>query len=139
MISDDIRWVQRFNSYKKAFATLERSVVAAQERKLNEMEEQGLVQSFEFTFELSWKLLKDYLESKGFKDFHGSKDTLKLAFQEGLISDGELWMEMIDNRNRSSHTYDESIAKHIISLVLSKYFSKFKELSEKMNCYLPKG
>ena len=134
---DDIRWIQRFNNYKKALAALERSVVAAKERKLNEMEEQGLVKGFEFTFELSWKLLKDYLESKGFKDFHGSKDTFKLAFQESLISEGEIWMEMIDNRNRSSHTYEESIARQIISLVISKYFSKFKELSEKMNSYLP--
>ena len=125
----DVRWVQRLNSYKKALAALERN--------LNEMEEQGLIQGFEFTFELSWKLLKDYLETKGFKDFHGSKDTFKLAFQEGLISDGELWMEMLDNRNRSSHTYEENIARQIISLVLSKYFSKFKELSEKMSCYLP--
>ncbi len=137
-MSDDVRWIQRFNSYKKAFAALERAVVAAQERKLNEMEEQGLVQSFEFTFELSWKVLKDYLESKGFKDFHGSKDSFKLAFQEGLINDGEIWMEMIDNRNRSSHTYEEGIARLIISLVISKYFLKFKELSEKMNSYLPK-
>ena len=116
---------------------MERSVFAAQERDLNEMEEQGLVQSFEFTFELSWKLLKDYLESKGFKDFHGSRDSFRLAFQEGLISDGEIWMEMIDSRNRSSHTYDENIAKEIISLVLSKYFCKLKALSGKMHSYLP--
>jgi len=136
-MSDDVRWIQRFNSYKKALTTLERSVVAARKRNLNEMEEQGLVKGFEFTFELSWKLLKDYLETKGFKDFHGSKDTFKLAFQEGLISDGETWMEMIDTRNRSSHTYEENIAKEIISLVLSKYFLKFKELSKKMNSYLP--
>ena len=136
---DDIRWIYRFNSYKKALAVLERSIAAAQERDLNEMEEQGLIKGFEFTFELSWNLLKDYLESKGFKDFHGSKDTFKLAFQEGLISDGEIWMEMIDNRNRSSHTYEESIARQIISLVLSKYFPKFKELSEKMSCCLPQG
>jgi nucleotidyltransferase substrate binding protein (TIGR01987 family) len=136
---DDIRWIQRFNNYKKALAVLERSVATAQERNLNEMEEQGLVQGFEFTFELSWKLLKDFLESKGLKDFHGSKDSFKLAFQEGIISDGEIWMEMIDNRNRSSQTYEESIARQIISLVISKYFSKFKELSEKMNSYLPQG
>jgi len=136
---DDIRWIYRFNSYKKALAVLERSIAAAQERDLNEMEEQGLIKGFEFTFELSWNLLKDYLESKGFKDFHGSKDTFRLAFQEGLISDSELWMEMIDNRDRSSHTYEESIAKQIISLVLSTYYTKFKELSEKMNCYLPQG
>jgi nucleotidyltransferase substrate binding protein (TIGR01987 family) len=134
---DDTRWIQRFNSYKKALATLERAVVAAKERNLNEMEEQGLVKGFEFTFELSWKLLKDYLESKGFKDFHGSKDTFKLAFQEGLISDGEIWMDMRDNRNRSSHTYEESISRQLISLVLSKYFLKFKEQFEKMNRYLP--
>ncbi|MDR0310177.1 MAG: nucleotidyltransferase substrate binding protein [Acidobacteriota bacterium] len=137
MITDDIRWIQRFNSYKKALAVLERTVAAAQERKFNEIEEQGLIQGFEFTFELSWKLLKDYLESKGFTDFHGSKDTFRLAFQEGLISDGPAWMEMIDNRNRSSRTYEESVAKQISHLVLSKYFLKFKELSEKMNYYLP--
>jgi len=137
--TDDIRWLQRLDSYKKALAVLERSVIAAQQRKLNEIEEQGLIQGFEFTFELSWKLLKDYLESKGFKDFHGSKDTLKLAFQEGLICDGELWMGMIDSRNRSSHTYEESIAKEINSLVISKYFLKLKELLEKMSCYLPHG
>ena len=135
--SADIRWVQRFESYKKALASLERSVISAEERDLNEMEEQGLVKGFEFTFELSWKLLKDYLESRGFKDFHGSKDTFRLAFQEGLISEGEIWMEMIDSRNRSSHTYEESIAKQIISLVLSKYFTKFKDLLNKMTCYLP--
>jgi len=138
-MENDIRWVQRFDSYKKALAALERSVEAAKSRSLNELEEQGLIQGFEFTFELSWKLLKDYLESKGFKDFHGSKDTFKLAFQEGLISDGELWMEMIENRNRSSHTYDLNIAKQIISAVISKYFSKFKELSEKMDFYSQKG
>jgi len=138
-MENDIRWVQRFDSYKKALAALERSVEAAKSRSLNELEEQGLIQGFEFTFELSWKLLKDYLESKEFKDFHGSKDTFKLAFQEGLISDGELWMEMIENRNRSSHTYDLNIAKQIISAVISKYFSKFKELSDKMDFYLQKG
>jgi len=138
-MENDIRWVQRFDSYKKALAALERSIEVAKGRSLSELEEQGLIQGFEFTFELSWKLLKDYLESKGFKDFHGSKDTFKLAFQEGLISDGELWMEMIENRNRSSHTYDLNIARQIISAVVSKYFSKFKELSEKMNFYLKKG
>jgi len=138
-MESDIRWVQRFNSYKNALATLERSVDVAQSRSLSELEEQGLIQGFEFTFELSWKLLKDYLESKGFKDFHGSKDTFKLAFQEGLIGDGELWMEMIESRNRSSHTYDMKIARQINSAVVSKYFSKFKELLEKMNSYLQKG
>jgi len=138
-MESDIRWVQRFNSYRNALATLERSVAVAQSRNLNELEEQGLIQGFEFTFELSWKLLKDYLESKGFKDFHGSKDTLKLAFQEGLISEGELWMEMIENRNRSSHTYDLNIARQINSAIISTYLSKFKELSEKMNFYLQKG
>ena len=136
-MEEDIRWKQRFQNFKKALKTITNAVELADSRNLSDLEKQGLIQGFEFTFELSWKLLKDYLESKGFKDFHGSKDTFKLAFQEELISDGELWMEMIDNRNRSSHTYEESVAKEIISLVLSKYFLKFKELSEKMSCYLP--
>ena len=87
---DDTRWIQRFSMNKKMLAVLERSITAANERILNEMEEQGLIKGFEFTFELSGNLLKKYLESKGFKDFHGSKDAFKLAFQEGLISDGEL-------------------------------------------------
>ncbi|MDR2581963.1 MAG: nucleotidyltransferase substrate binding protein [Fibromonadaceae bacterium] len=138
-MENDIRWVQRFDSYKKALATLERSVEAAKSRDLNELEEQGLIKGFEFTFELSWNLLKDYLESKGFIDFYGPKDTFRLAFQEGLISDGELWMEIIENKNRSLHTYYIDIARQIISAIMSKYVLKFKELSEKMDFYFQKG
>lgn len=82
--SYDTRWKQRLENYKKALGILERGAVLATERELNELERQGLIQGFEFTHELAWNLLKDYLESHGFQDFHGSKDTVVSRFARGL-------------------------------------------------------
>lgn len=137
-MADDTRWIQRHNSYCKALRTLESAVELSQTRQLSDLEEQGLIQGFEFTFELAWKLLKDYLESKGFSGFHGSRDTFRLAFNEGLITNGKLWMEMIDDRNRTVHTYDEVVADSISSFVISDYILLFISLRDEMNKYLPK-
>jgi nucleotidyltransferase substrate binding protein (TIGR01987 family) len=137
-MSYDIRWVHRYNNYCKALKTLEDAVELSQTRNLSDLEEQGLIQGFEFTFELSWKLLKDYLESKGFTDFHGSRDTFRLAFSQGLITDGVSWMKMIDDRNRTAHTYDEAVAEAVSSLVISDYISLFVTLRDEMKKYLPK-
>jgi len=135
---NDTRWVQRYNSYCKALKTLESAVALSKTRILSDLEEQGLIQGFEFTFELAWKLLKDFLEAKGFANFHGSRDTFRLAFEEGLITNGKLWMEMIDDRNRTSHTYDEEVADSISSFVISDYILLFINLRAEMTKYLPK-
>jgi nucleotidyltransferase substrate binding protein (TIGR01987 family) len=132
----DIRWQQRFDSYKKALATLERAVAIAEERPFSELEEQGLIKGFEFTHELSWNLLKDFIESKGFVGIHGSRDTTRIAFREGYIENGEVWMNMIENRNKSSHTYNTDTAQAIVQLVLNSYIEEFRKLKIRMQSYM---
>lgn len=129
----DIRWKQRFNNYKKAFRQLEEAVFLYRKRKLSNLEKQGLIQSYEFTQELSWKVLKDFLESRGVQEIFGSKDAVKEAFKTGLIENGNIWMDMIKSRNISSHTYDESTIEEIIDLINKKYFDEFKNFENRMN------
>ena len=101
----DIRWRQRFQSFRKAFAQLFAAADLAKQRKLSELEQQGLIQAFEFTHELAWNTLKDFLESRGATNLYGSKDATRETFARGLIGNGDEWMAMIQGRNRSSHTY----------------------------------
>jgi nucleotidyltransferase substrate binding protein (TIGR01987 family) len=131
-MNEDTRWIQRFNSYKNALAALERGLAIATERPLTELEEQGLIQGFEFTHELAWNLLKDYLEEKGFSDIHGSRDTTRLAFKEGYLKNGELWMDMIKSRNISSHTYNIDTAQSIVGAIINTYIDEFRKLRDLM-------
>lgn len=128
----DMRWHQRLENYSKALGQLEMAVTLSKERELSDLEEQGLIQAFEFTHELSWNLLKDYLIFQGNSSITGSRDATREAFRLGLISDGENWMEMIKSRNQSSHTYNEGIAEEISSKITENYYQLFKELEEKM-------
>jgi nucleotidyltransferase substrate binding protein (TIGR01987 family) len=123
----DVRWRQRFQSFRKAFGQLARAAVTAQERDLSELERQGLIQAFEFTHELAWKTLKDFIESRGANELYGSKDVTREAFANGLIEDGESWMEMIQSRNRTSHTYNEETAAKIADAILSRYVPEFEK------------
>lgn len=125
----DIRWVQRFNNYLRAFDSLRRAVAIARERELTDLEQQGLIQGFEFTHELAWNLLKDYLEDAGVSGVIGSKGATREAFKNGLIADGESWMEMIKSRNLSSHTYNQEIAEEIVSNILSRYYLAFEQMN----------
>ena len=122
----DIRWKQRYNNYQKALEQLSRFL---KHTTLNEMEEQGLIQAFEYTFELAWKTLQDVLEEEsGYVGIKGPRPVIKQAFKDGLISDGEKWMEMLKDRNRSSHTYDEDTAKEIVDAIRQFYYSLFSQL-----------
>lgn len=127
----DIRWEQRFNNYLKAFQTLQRAVELAATRDLSELEQQGLVQGFEFTHELAWNVLKDYLEEQGFIGIIGSKNATREAFKNGLIDDGEAWMEMIKSRNLSSHTYNPAVAEEIVKAILTRFYPAFARLTQK--------
>ncbi|MGH2645554.1 MAG: nucleotidyltransferase substrate binding protein [Chitinophagaceae bacterium] len=98
----DIRWQQRFDNYKKALSQLTKFI---KKGDLNELEKQGLIQAFEYTYELAWNVMKDYYEFQGSEKIQGSRDAIRLAFKRGLISDGEGWMKMLDSRTRTSHTY----------------------------------
>jgi len=110
MSDQDIRWIQRFNHFNKAFSQLSDAVSLAQQRPLSKLEAQGLIQTFEFTHELAWNTMKDFLESRGISDLYGSKDVTRQAFQTGLIENGEVWMDMIVSHNLTTHTYNEATA-----------------------------
>lgn len=129
MSKPDIRWIQRFQNYSRALQTLRRAVELAEERPLSELEEQGLIQGFEFTHELAWKVLKDYLEEQGFVDLIGSKNATREAFKNGLIDEGQVWMDMIKARNLTSHTYNEEVADGIVKDVLTRFFPAFVEMA----------
>ena len=122
----DIRWKQRFSNYDKAFGELSAAVARGSYDKLSQA---GLIQMFELTFELAWKTLKDKLEYDGLKA-NAPRETLKIAFQNGCIRNGELWIEALDNRNLLAHTYDEAKSNEARDLIREKYFSLLKELHE---------
>jgi len=132
MTTQDIRWIQRFNHFSKAFAQLKEAVQLSQQRKLSKLEEQGLIQAFEYTYELAWNVLKDYLELQGETEIHGSRDAIRLAFRRGLIADGDTWMEMIRDRISSTHTYNEKTARKVAANVVKLYFPEFEKLRSKM-------
>jgi nucleotidyltransferase substrate binding protein (TIGR01987 family) len=122
----DVRWRQRFQSFQKAFSVLRAAADLAKARKLSDLERQGLIQAFEFTHELAWNTLKDFLESRGAVELYGSRDATREAFARGLISNGDEWMAMIANRNRSSHTYNEKIANEMADAILSSFVGEFE-------------
>lgn len=82
----------------------------------------GTIQRFEFCVELGWKLLKEYLEYEKIGDFNSPRSTIKECFSIGLIEDAEQWLDMLDDRNLTSHTYDEEIAKEIYRNIITKYY-----------------
>lgn len=132
MNAQDVRWIQRYNNFTKALQQLKEAVHLARERPLTKLEQQGLIQAFEFTHELAWNILKDFLENRGVQNLYGSKDATRAAFKAGLIENGQVWMDMIQSRNLTSHTYDEATASKISTAIRDTYFTEFVLLKEKM-------
>ena len=123
---EDIRWKQRFQNFDKAFSMLSEFMARGD---LNKFEEQGLVQCFEYTFELSWKTMKDYLELSGFS-VKSPRETIQTAFQNGMIADGHTWIDALDKRNIMAHTYNETTAREAVDLIRTKYFLLLKHLHD---------
>ncbi len=130
MSEQDIRWVQRLNSYRDALARLEEGVELASERNLSDLEKEGVIQRFEFTHELAGNVVKDFYQSLGHEGIHGSRDAFMLAFQNGLITKGEELLESINSRNKSSHAYSEEEAAKIFRDIINKYYEAFEELKK---------
>jgi len=128
-MTQDIHWKQRFANYQNALSQLTKFI---EKGELNELEEQGLIQAFEYTHELAWNVLRDYLLEKGQQNFYGSKDATRAAFKLELIRDGESWMDMIRDRNRTSHTYNRETAISIANNIKQRFFSLFIELQHTM-------
>ncbi len=127
-MAKDIRWVQRYRHFIQAFEQLKSAVELAEQRNLSELEEQGMIQAFEYTHELAWNTLKDFLEHQGLQHLYGSKDSSREAFKKGLVQNGDIWMDMIKSRNLSSHTYNRDIARKIVSAIQNNYCLEFEKL-----------
>ncbi len=139
MEEQDVRWIQRFNNYKKALAKLGEAVQLDAERPLSELEKQGIIQAFEYTHELAWKVMQDFFIDQGNAEIRGSKDATRQAFSVELILDGDVWMEMIKNRNLSSHTYNEEISEEIYRNIVDVFYSLFVAFMETMEGIKAKG
>ena len=119
MTTPDIRWTQRLVNFRRALATLQRAIGLAQSRPLSELEELGLIQAFEFTHELSWLLIRDFLVDQGVAGISGSRDAVREAVVRQLLPQGDetVWMAMIRSRNLTSHTYNSAVAREIAEAI----------------------
>ena len=130
MSNEDTRWLQRLQNFRKAQAQLDEAVALMQARDLSNLEKQGVIQAFEYTYELGWNTLKDYLVWQGISGIVGSRDAIREAFSSGLLADGQGWMDMLIDRNRTSHTYNEEIAESILQNIQQRHHPLLKALEE---------
>jgi nucleotidyltransferase substrate binding protein (TIGR01987 family) len=129
MANPDIRWKQRFQNFENAMHFLDTALKIA---KPTIIEKAGLIQFFEICFELSWNVLKDYLEEQGVGDIKFPRESIKKAFETELIMEGELWLEALSKRNATSHLYDEAMADEVIKDIRERYYPLLLELSKKL-------
>lgn len=121
------RFEQRFEDYSKALNRLKE----AMNEEPTEIVIDGTIQRYEFTFELSWKMIKDYLEYNGIIENTGSpREIIKQAFQSNIIDNGETWIQMMLDRNSLSHLYDEEKSREIYNNVKDKYITEFEKLEK---------
>jgi nucleotidyltransferase substrate binding protein (TIGR01987 family) len=132
-LTADVRWIQRFNHFKKALGQLKEAVELSHARPLSSIETQGLIKAFEFTHELAWNVMKDFFVYQGNTSIMGSRDATREAFQNNLIDDGDNWMEMIKSRNQTSHTYNEDTAAEISKNIVAVYFELFQTFRCKLD------
>lgn len=140
MEEKDMRWEQRFSNYRKALLKLSQAIKFITESKIGigvtsiegEIIKEGLIQRFEYTHELGWNVMKDFAEYQGNFEIKGSRDATREAFQMKLITQGEVWMDMILNRNKSSHTYNEETANEIYQKIMKDYYPAFLEFAVNM-------
>lgn len=129
MTSQDIRWKQRFENFKKALQQFEEAVG---QNNLERLSQEGLIQRFEYTFELAWKCLQDILQERGLTEVRGPKPVIQQAFEDGLLEDGLTWMEMLRARNETSHIYDEGKFLEIYSKAKNQFLKPFLALQKKL-------
>jgi len=123
-INSDIRWKKQFSNFQKAYLLLERALNIVE---LSKVERAGLMQFFEMAFELAWKLMKYYLEEEGFT-VKTPKDAIKQAFQADIIKDGHNWMDALNDRNLTTHTYEEETAVEVAKKIREDYAVLLREL-----------
>jgi nucleotidyltransferase substrate binding protein (TIGR01987 family) len=133
MENKDIRWKQRFQNFEKAFLFFETTV---DKESYTPIEIGGLVQAFEFTFELGWKTIKDFLYEQGLNTSY-PREVIKEAFQTKIIEDGHTWLLMLEKRSELSHTYNEAVAQLAVETIKNKYYQAIDQvyhfLKDKIN------
>ncbi len=123
------RWQYRFDNYSRAFKLLREAIELIERRPLTQLEKEGVIQRFEYTWELAWKTLKDYLEYKGVVlETITPSEVIKSAFSSKIIGNGDVWMEALDSRNKMSHTYDLRVFEETVSEIKKKYLAVFDDL-----------
>jgi nucleotidyltransferase substrate binding protein (TIGR01987 family) len=129
-MNPDIRWKQRFQNFDRGFVLL-REALERKPEALSMLEKEGVIQRFEYTFELAWKALKDYLEEGGLVISPVTpRQVIKEAFAAKVISDGEVWVNMLDHRNLLSHTYDSSVFETAVGAIAVQYLPAMSRLHE---------
>jgi len=126
------RWQQRFDNFDNAYQTFCRIFQVYRQDKNVEVNKMALVQGFEFTIELAWKTLKDYLEDVGYKNLETPKETIRQAFQAGLIDNAEDWMAALQKRNLTSHTYHRSLLQESVNFIDHKFHAMISKLYEQL-------
>jgi nucleotidyltransferase substrate binding protein (TIGR01987 family) len=126
----ELRWKQRFENLQKAKATLKLALDRLQETPDDKLMQLALIQSFEFTYELSWKTMKDYLKHEGVLEAVTPRQVIKQAFHYKIIPDGQTWIDMLENRNLLSHVYSEEFAQKAVAKIISQYANIINELCE---------
>lgn len=128
-IAKDIRWHQRFANLEKAYSEF---VNANSLLTYSKLERSGLIQTFEFTFELAWKTLQDLLISRGYQGLNGPRPVIEQCFQDGIIEDGENWLKMLLSRNLSTHSYNEKTAEELLQIIKNIYYPLITQLMNKL-------
>ena len=134
-MEQDIRWKQRFANFEKAITQLSEGIEQNSSTPFDIVKE-GIIQRFEFTHELAWKVMKDFLEHEGFLNITGSRSATREAFNIKLITDGQSWMDMIESRNETVHTYNGEILETEYRKIVSNYHPLFIAFYEKMRTLL---
>lgn len=125
MANEDIRWIQRFRNFTKSMNYLEEALQIAHP---DIVQKAGIIQFFEMSFELAWNMVKDYLEEQGFVDVKSPRSALKKAFEMNILENGHDWMDLLQDRNLTAHTYNEEKATEMEQLIQNKYFPLLKAL-----------
>lgn len=132
-ISTYPRWEQKLDSYHKALNRLAEIVNCSKQRELSDFEKDGLVQRFEFTHEMAWKLMMSFCKWQSpEEELFGSKDSTRWAYGKGLLNNGEVWMDMIRSRNYTSHNYDGVVAESVVNKVVNEYFPEMQSFYFRM-------
>lgn len=130
----DIRWKQRFNNYLKALRLL-KLCIPEDQAELSEKDQLALIQAFEIIEQLSWKLIKDYLEYYGDTNLYSPKKIVREAFSKKIIPNGQVLIDAIEARNLTSHVYDHATANELADKIIHRFLPAFDELAERFNQY----